>query len=1168
MVSLNAPDLWKRLMTFVFLVGVVLGPGGRAEPQQLAETQNQPAEPEGTFTFRVPVDVVVVNAMVTDDRGNPITDLTADDFTVYEDGKRQTLQTFSREFYRSIHSVEQGGEEPGPEEVVAMTTDPDSIRPRYISLVIDDVTSPSHGALNLATQAVRKFVEEDLQPEDRVSVLAASGRFELPFTADRGVLSEALRNLHKKLNRRRVLKPDCPDINDLQAQSIFNNTDAMALEGAISEFIFCERAAGIGWRGEGAPALRDANFALLVSANEQTTVQRRAELSVRSLAARIHRENEYWSRHLLGVLATHVRSLQDFKGRKSVVFFSDGFLSQQLRYEVQRVVDAALRSQVIFSTIDIRGLYTTHYGPSEIALMATDNRIPVRAMREENIRMQSLPLAELAHETGGAHVRNSNDLYGGLKKIVDSQHFHYVLTYASQANQTDGRYHRITVKLSRPGLKITHRKGYYAARREVTYSGLKQKEILEALQAPGNLNEIPVGMSYNAFPLDEDRYQVEVFTRANFGRLPFLEENGHQTNLLHWVTVAYDEEGRYVGGQEKQLDLKLNDSGLQALKSQELTSKVGLQLAPGRYQLKAVVRESVENTLGSFRKEIVIPKYLNQLRTSKNKRGLMAALAFSASKTDLPLRFRAYVFNESPEQARLLISARVGAGAVNQPVASEGLEVVGVAYGQDGGIASLFGDTIQVMEGADQEIDFSRQMKLRPGSYRLKLAVADIAGNIGTAEQELSLAGMQPDQMACSSLVASQDLEEVAPSVFDLQTRLNDEADPLVHQGFRILARADDRVDGGDPLAVFYKVYNLGNEPQKTRLAARVRLADEGGTSQEFPQVLLNQGPELASGGGVGVAFQLSTRELEPGKYQLTVDTRDLSSGRSVLSKSMGLEVVRQNAGPVDERDAAQTVRSSFNFPRPGAEGVEESADYQSIVEAETSAQKVGLIEAFISKYPQSKRVSGLREQVTWLYWQLNRFDRVVEHGERILAASPSNPQILTILTTAYHALNRTAQVIRRASGAVRSLRQLNRPAYFDQARWKSQIDDLMAQNYAFMGSAYLSQYETDRRSASNHKGLNLDKAYLYSNQAVDLDPRSDFAQFQLGIVFCASNRAHEAVESLAKAVVLKGRFMEVARENLESVYRLINGGSLEGLNDLLAQAQADLTAQPSRSSL
>ena len=117
-----------------------------------------------------------------------------------------------------------------------------------------------------------------------------------------------------------------------------------------------------------------------------------------------------------------------------------------------------------------------------------------------------------------------------------------------------------------------------------------------------------------------------------------------------------------------------------------------------------------------------------------------------------------------------------------------------------------------------------------------------------------------------------------------------------------------------------------------------------------------------------------------------------------------------------------------------------------------------------------------------------------------------------------------------------------------------------MSQNYAYMGSAYLSQYEADRRDPSNpNAGLNLQKDHLYSSRAVELAPRSDFAQFQLGIVFCASNQVVEAIEPLAKAVVLNGRFGEIARENLEAVFRAINQGSLDGLEDLLAQARHEL---------
>ena len=62
--------------------------------QQPLPSQDQAEDPDAEFTFRVPVDVVVVNALVTDRQGHPVTDLTANDFSVYEDGRRQEIQTF------------------------------------------------------------------------------------------------------------------------------------------------------------------------------------------------------------------------------------------------------------------------------------------------------------------------------------------------------------------------------------------------------------------------------------------------------------------------------------------------------------------------------------------------------------------------------------------------------------------------------------------------------------------------------------------------------------------------------------------------------------------------------------------------------------------------------------------------------------------------------------------------------------------------------------------------------------------------------------------------------------------------------------------------------------------------------------------------------------------
>jgi len=460
-------------------------------------------------------------------------------------------------------------------------------------------------------------------------------------------------------------------------------------------------------------------------------------------------------------------------------------------------------------------------------------------------------------------------------------------------------------------------------------------------------------------------------------------------------------------------------------------------------------------------------------------------------------------------------------------------------------------------------VAFGGRMKLLPGRYRLKLAVTDISGKVGAAEKELIIPALPENRLATSSLVAARELKTFPPSVFAVQAKLNDELDPFIHQGLQVRAPYSRSFTRGEPLVVFYRIYNLAAEDSQNPLMARVSLVAESGRSREFPPVLLNKGMEAATRGEAGVAFQLPTADLAPGKYALAVETRNVSGSRSVLTRLEAIEVLPGEGGGGAsnlEGNGSPAGSVGLNLPKPGEKDAQEEVDMLAIAGTEDSARRVGLIEAFLVRHPESDRVRELRRQATWIYWQLNHFPKAIEHGEASLSDSPSDPQVLTILTTAYHALDEPAKAIRRASRAVRSLRGLERPGHMDARRWQSRVDGLMSQNYAYMGSAYLSQYEADRRDPSNpNAGPNLQKAHLYSSRAVELAPRSDFAQFQLGIVYCASNQVVEAIEPLAKAVVLNGRFGQIARENLELVYRAIHQGSLDGLEDLLAQAKYEL---------
>ena len=85
---------WCYFFWLIFLPLQIFGQVGAKDPSE--------GNLESEFTFRVPVDVVVVNTIVTDQKGNPVTDLTADHFSIEEDGRRQTIQTFVRESYKSV----------------------------------------------------------------------------------------------------------------------------------------------------------------------------------------------------------------------------------------------------------------------------------------------------------------------------------------------------------------------------------------------------------------------------------------------------------------------------------------------------------------------------------------------------------------------------------------------------------------------------------------------------------------------------------------------------------------------------------------------------------------------------------------------------------------------------------------------------------------------------------------------------------------------------------------------------------------------------------------------------------------------------------------------------------------------------------------------------------
>jgi tetratricopeptide (TPR) repeat protein len=278
------------------------------------------------------------------------------------------------------------------------------------------------------------------------------------------------------------------------------------------------------------------------------------------------------------------------------------------------------------------------------------------------------------------------------------------------------------------------------------------------------------------------------------------------------------------------------------------------------------------------------------------------------------------------------------------------------------------------------------------------------------------------------------------------------------------------------------------------------------------------------------------------------------------------------------------------------AQPPEEVADYFKITQTQEPKVRVELIEAFLKQYPGSRHASTLHQMATANYQQLNNYEKMVEHGEKTLEALPASPPTLSVLALAYAYHGEADKALDRASRSIDVLEKLTVPANVDPARFMAERNQYLAANYASMGSASLTKFEQARKARRDKEAaaappvaaspaagqtppvkgakpeqaatsvapeilppdspevIALAKAQGYFTRSLELNSDYDFARFQLGIVYAYQNKADQALESFARTVALNSGFAEIARQNLEAIYKMTHKNSLEGLEEFVAK--------------
>ena len=550
---------------------------GKSSDANAAEVTTHDTAP----TFKVRVNLVLVRVVVRDASGKFVPDLKRDDFQLLDNRKSQTISSFSVETPQT-HAVTPvaptSSLEPGEPPPTAAPVLPQ----RFVSVVFDDTDLHTQDAVYVRASAQKLF--DALPPSDRVGVFSTSGQVTVDFTSDRARLKDSLLGITPRPLAAAGIQ-DCPTITFYQADQIVDNNDPNALGIAMQEYTAC-------------------------SSQSRPPPPAQVEQIVRAQAQNVLSQGEGQTEMVYRHMEDAMRRLAAMPGQRVMVFVSPGFFLTTHTREQGDMIDRANRSNIVINTIDARGLYTPDLlGDISARTIDTPTSSGIRdSYRLSEQFAQSEILGELADGTGGTFFHNRNDLDVGMERAVVAPEISYLLGFSPQNLKLDGRFHTLKVSLTaKSKFVLQARRGYYAPRTLKDPAQEAKEEIQEAIFSQEEIRDVPIELQTQFFKSNDTQAKLAVLTRVDVNAIRFRKDAGRSRDNLTFATAIFDENGNFITGGEKILEMKLLDPTLARLSHSGLTVKSSFDVKPGTYLVRMVVRDGEGAQMAAKNGAVTIP---------------------------------------------------------------------------------------------------------------------------------------------------------------------------------------------------------------------------------------------------------------------------------------------------------------------------------------------------------------------------------------------------------------------------------------------------------------------------------------------------------------------------------------------------------------------------------
>ena len=539
-----------RPLALVTLVALATASTAALSSEALAKEEQQP-------TFRSSVRLVNVTVVAHDSAGKPVTNLTASDFQVFEDGKQQQIEVFAIETDRPVQTASAAA------PALSLAPPPNLFTNRKQTREGGGVTVVLFDRLNSSFED-QKFARDQIvrmlakaQPRDRIALYVLESdvvNVLHDFTSD---ASRLIAVLNKYLG-----------------------TTSIELAGSDERPADFARSGIASFDADTEAWLTHA--AGLVS---EQYLRRRGELTTSAL--------EGIANHLAGI-----------PGRKNLVWVSGAFpfvipqansAPKVMNVEVNRATRAINSADVAVYPVDIRGLMPA-LNPTTATATITKGATasPVFTTMATTHPNQDT-MRTIAEATGGRAYLNTNAIGEAIRRAIDDSRVAYVLGYRSSRPDNDNRFRNITVKVNRNGVELRHRKGYLAAPAPARDSRARLDALQRVLVSPIEASSVALTAEISRIGKDGT-----VVVRIDPALLTWEQKKDVREAAIDVVIAQSVPDGKYFTIKETTVNLTADPERYKQMLEDGLTLSSNFTAVPAAYRLHVVVSDVASQAVGSL----------------------------------------------------------------------------------------------------------------------------------------------------------------------------------------------------------------------------------------------------------------------------------------------------------------------------------------------------------------------------------------------------------------------------------------------------------------------------------------------------------------------------------------------------------------------------------------